>query len=111
MSGRAAAGRFEIGKSTAINWVRRWRETGNWAARRPGGRVRPPRIDAFGDEIVGLVDQTPDMTLAEIADHLERTHGMRVVPSTVWRFFERQGVTNTKRRRSEERRVGNKGVR
>src|SRR3546814_7259740 len=74
MSRRAAAGRFEIGISTAINWVRRWRETGNWAARRPGGRVRPPRIDAFGDEILGLVDQTPVMPLAEIADHLERTH-------------------------------------
>ena len=100
MSRRAAAERFGVGISTAINWVRRWRETGSWAARRPGGAVRAPQIDAFGEEILGLVDQTPDMTLAELAEHLERAHGLRVAPSTVWRFFERQGVTYKKRQRT-----------
>jgi len=42
----------------------------------------------------------PDITLAEIADHLERSHGLRVAPCTVWRFFARQGVTYKKRRRT-----------
>src|SRR3546814_2079359 len=55
MSRRAAAGRFEIGISTAINWVRRWRETGNWAARRPGGRVRPPRSEEHTSELQSLM--------------------------------------------------------
>ena len=39
-----------------------------------------------------LVDETPDMTLGEIAAHLERAHGLRVAQSTLWRFFERRGV-------------------
>src|SRR3546814_17532309 len=100
MSRRAAAGRFEIGISTAINWVRRWRETGNWAARRPGGRGRPPRNDAIGAEILGLVDQTPDMPLAGIADHLERTNRLRLVQITGCRSSETQGATDKQRNRT-----------
>jgi len=97
MSRRAAAARFGVGVSTAIKWVRRWRETGSWAARKSGGDVRSHRIDAFRDEILGLVTATPDMTLGEIAAHLARTHGVRVALSTVFRFFRRHGVTYKKR--------------
>lgn len=99
MSRRAAAERFGIGPSTAIKWVKRWRETGSRAPRRSGGDVRSHRIDACAQTIMALVEQTPDMTLAEIADHLERRHGLRVAPCTVWRFFDRHGVTYKKRRR------------
>src|SRR3546814_20343442 len=57
MSRRAAAGRFEIGISTAINWVRRWRETGNWAARQIGraswrGKSVSGRVDLGGRRII-----------------------------------------------------------
>ena len=99
MSRRAAATRFGIGPSTAIKWVQRWRATGSRAPRRSGGDVRSHRIDACGETIMALVEQTPDITLAEIADHLERSHGLRVAPCTVWRFFARHGVTHKKRRR------------
>jgi transposase len=99
LSRRAAAERFAVGVSTAIKWVRRWRNTGSWAPRRSGGDVRSHRIEAYGEEIMRLVDGTPDITLAEIADHLERTHGARMAPSTVWRFFSRHGVTYKKRQR------------
>ncbi|MDE0390633.1 MAG: hypothetical protein OXI57_01015 [Rhodospirillales bacterium] len=34
-----------------------------------------------------MADVIPDMTLSEIAAHLEREHGLRVSQSTVWRFF------------------------
>jgi transposase len=98
VSRRAAAARFGVGVSTAIKWVRRWRETGSRAPRRSGGDVRSHRIDAFAAEIMGLVEGTPDITLAEIAGHLERTHGVRLAQSTVWRFFDRHGVTYKKRR-------------
>jgi transposase len=100
MSRRAAAERFGIGPSTAIKWVKRWRETGSRAPRRSGGDVRSHRIDACGRTIMALVEQTPDMTLAEIADHLAQRHGLRVAPCTVWRFFARHGVTYKKRRRT-----------
>ena len=67
MSRRAAANRFGIGPSTAVKWVQRWRETGSWAPRRSGGDVRSHRVDAYGEAIMELVEQTPDVTLAEIA--------------------------------------------
>jgi len=100
MSRRAAAERFGIGASTAIKWVKRWRETGSRAPRRSGGDVRSHRIDACGETIMALVEATPDITLAEIADHLAHRHGLRVAPCTVWRFFDRHGVTYKKRRRT-----------
>jgi transposase len=105
MSRRAAAERFGVGVSTAIKWVRRWRETGRWTARRPGGDVRSHRIDAFRDEILGLVEATPDITLAEITDHLDRSHGVQLALSTVFRFFRRHGVTYKKRRRTLPSRI------
>ena len=43
--------------------------------------------------LVALVATTPDITLAEIADHLFATHGERFVPSVVWRFFERRAIS------------------
>ena len=33
------------------------------------------------------------MTLAEIATYLESEHGVRLSQSTVWRFFQRRGIT------------------
>jgi transposase len=51
---------------------------------------------------LALVEETPDMTLAEIAVHLENEHGLRVSQSTVWRFFDRRGIT-FKKNRSRQR--------
>lgn len=99
LSRRAAAERFGIGPSTAIKWVQRWRETGSRAPQRSGGNVRSHRIDAYRAAIMDLVDRTPDITLAEIADQLAHSHGLRVAQSTIWRFFERHGMTYKKRRR------------
>lgn len=93
ISRRAAAERFGVAPSTAIRWVQQWRRTGSVQPRPQGGDNRSQRIEAHSDEILALVDETPDMTLAEIAAHLEEAHGLRVAQSTVWRFFERHGIT------------------
>jgi transposase len=98
MSRRAAAERFGMAASTAIKWVQQWRKTGSFQPRLQGGDKRSHRIEAHGDEILALVDEKPDMTLAEIAAHLEGAHGLRVAQSTVWRFFERRGITLKKNR-------------
>ena len=100
MTRRSAAKRFGVAPSTAIKWVQRWRATGSRAPQRSGGDVRSHRIDTFAEEIMALVERTPDITLAEIADHLAHSHGLRVAQSTIWRFFERHGVTYKKRRRT-----------
>ncbi len=68
-----------------------------------GGRVKgqPSRskLDPHEGFILDLIAATPDITLAEIADRLARERGVRVVPSTVWMFLAKRGITYKKRRR------------
>ena len=98
MSRRAAAARFGVAVSTAIKWVRRWRDTGSYKAHPQGGDKRSHRIEAHRAEILALIEARPDITLAEIADHLKARHGLGVAPSTVWRLLDRHGVTFKKNR-------------
>ena len=98
MSRRAAADRFGIAASTAVKWVRRWRDTGSKVARPQGGDKRSDRIEAHAEEVLGLVAATRDVTLAEIASHLQRRHGERFAPSVVWRLLDRHAMTFKKNR-------------
>jgi transposase len=93
MSCRGAASRFGVAPSTAIELVSEWRSTGTCEARVQGGDRRSARIESHAAEILALVEATPDITLAEIAEHLFKAHGERFVPSVVWRFFDRRGIT------------------
>jgi transposase len=43
----------------------------------------------------------PDITLGEIAAHLDEKHGLTVVQSTVWRLLARHGMTFKKNRARE----------
>ena len=98
MSRRTAAERFGVAVSTAIKWVRHWRETGSRCPRPQGGDKRSHRIEAHREAILALVEESLDITLADIAGHLERCHGLRVAQSTVWRFLDRHAVTFKKNR-------------
>ena len=97
MSRRGAGKRVGIAPSTAIKWVRAWHRTGSYRPRAQGGDRRSHRIEARAETVLALVEETPDMTLAEIAAHLESEHGLRVSQSTVWRFFHRRGITPFKK--------------
>jgi transposase len=98
LSRRAAAERFGVAVSTAIKWVDRWRRTGDVRPRPQGGDYRSHRIEAHAAEILALVEETPDITLAEIAAHLDEAHGLKVADSTVWRMLDRHGMTLKKNR-------------
>lgn len=102
---RAAGERFGVAPSTAVKWVRRWRDTGSAAPRRQGGDRRSARIETHGSEILGLIAKTVDISLVEIADHLQRQHGERFAPSTIWRFLDRNAQTfkKTAHAREQER--------
>ncbi len=63
-----------------------------------GGDMRSCRIEAHAEEILALVDGTPDITLSEIALHLDATHGLKVAQSTVWRLLDRHAMTFKKNR-------------
>jgi transposase len=99
VSTREAARRFRIGISTAGSWYRRYRETGEMEARKQGQPSRS-KLDAHEAFILGLIEHTRDITLAEIGERLAAERGMRVAPSTVWLFLERRGITFKKRRRT-----------
>ncbi|AWL99649.1 IS630 family transposase [Bradyrhizobium amphicarpaeae] len=94
MSCRGAAGRFGVAPSTAIELISEWRSTGACEAGAQGGDRRSAWIESHAAEILSLVKATPDMTLAEIADHLLKVHGEHFVPSVVWRFFDRRNKTS-----------------
>ena len=93
MSCRAAAVRFGVAASTAVKLVRRWRDTGTSAPRPQGGDKRSGRIEAHAGGILGLLAETVDITLSEIAAHLQREHGERFGRSTIWRFLDRHAQT------------------
>lgn len=98
LSRRSAARRFGVAASTAIKWVDRWRRTGSVAPCRQGGDYRSQRIEAHAAEILALIDDGPDITLGEIAAHLDEKHGLTVAQSTVWRLLARHGMTFKKNR-------------
>ncbi len=68
-SARQAAARFGVGVATAIRWVRRWRETGERTARKQGHPIRSKR-DAHEIDLVGLIEETIDITLEEMRRRL-----------------------------------------
>jgi len=98
MSRRSAAARFGVAVSTAIKWVDQWRRTGDVRPRPQGGDYRSQRIEAHAGEILALIEARPDITLGEIALHLDETHGLRVAQSAVWRLLDRHGITFKKNR-------------
>lgn len=98
LSTREAARRFRVGISTVGTWCRRYRASGETAARKQGQPSRS-KLDPHEGFIFGLIAERPDITLAEIAERLAVEHGVRVVLSTVWVFLDRRGITFKKRRR------------
>ncbi len=98
MTRRSAAERFGVAASTAIKWVDRWRRTGSVRPQRQGGDFRSHHIEAHAEEVLGLIDATPDITLSEIAAHLADRHGLKAAPSTIWRLLDRHDMTFKKNR-------------
>ena len=105
-SRRAAAERFGVAASTAIKWVDRWRRTGHVRPRPQGGDKRSQPIEAHAREILALVGERPDISLAEIAVYLDEMHGLRVALSTVWRLLDRHGMTFKKTRARQRAAAG-----
>jgi transposase len=96
MSARGAAAHFSVGISTAINWHRRWRDTGSLE---PGRQGKPSRskLDAHEAFILALVEENKDIALHEIAEKLARECALRSCPATVWYFLSKRGLTHKKR--------------
>ena len=90
-SRRGAAARFGVSVSSAIRFDV-WRRTGRIPIReavtggRDGSRARPRSVE-----------ETPDITLAEL-QALLKERDLSVGTGTVWRFFDRHGISFKKNR-------------
>jgi transposase len=89
-SRREAAESFEISVSSAIRWLRQWRDARSAEAKPRGGSCSP--LEEHKSWLLALISQKPDLTLEEVvaAMHKERITGSR---TAVWRFFARHGIS------------------
>lgn len=95
ISARAAAARFGVSVSSAIKWVRRYRETGSVAPAKIGGYKPNILSGAHGD---WLVERTQtDFTLRGLVAELAE-RGVKVDYVQVWRFVHARGLSFKKKR-------------
>ena len=95
---RSAAARFGVSAASAIRWVQAFRKTGSAEAKPQGGDHRSKRIEVHRAFILKAVSDRKDITLAELQERLAQ-RGARFGIGTIWRFFDRHGITVKKRRR------------
>ena len=98
---RAAARQFVIGDATAIRWAKRWRETGSFEAKSNKGQSRSP-LKKHEEWLLALVRQEPDLTLEEIQRRLLEERQQKAGLGSVWRFFDRHGISFKKSVRAAE---------
>lgn len=89
MSRRLAAKLFSIGSSTMIKWVDQQRWTGSVRPHAHDDDYRSHVLATHADEIASFANDT-GLTLAALAEHLEKTQNLKVVPSTIRRLLDRQ---------------------
>ncbi|MBM3548995.1 MAG: transposase, partial [Alphaproteobacteria bacterium] len=97
LSRRQAAERFGVSVSSAIRWVEEWRRSGRTAALAQGGDRRSERIEAEAAFLLARIEESPDVTLAELQAML-RKRGVPVGIGTLWRFFDRRDISFKKNR-------------
>lgn len=93
---RAAARQFAIGDSTAIRWAKRYRETGSFEPKSNTGQSRSP-LKRYEEWLLELVRREPDLTLEEIQARLLDQHQRKAGISSIWRFFDRHGISFKKK--------------
>lgn len=101
-SAREAARVLGLGASTAIRWIERWTTTGSVEAKPGTGHCRSP-LEQHKQWLVELVAAEPDLTLEEIRARLLREKKLSAGIGSVWRFYDRHGITfkkNAARRRA-----------
>ena len=89
-SRREAAEHYEVSASTAVIWVKCFRESGRCAAKPRGGSTSP--LEEHAEFLLALIDEQPDLTLDEVVSAMRR-HKIPGSRTAVWRFFQRHKIT------------------
>jgi transposase len=111
-SAREAARLLGLAASTAVRWMARWTTTGSVEAKPGSGHCRSP-LEMHKQWLIALVAAEPDLTLDEIRKRLATEKKQKAGIGSIWRFFDRHGITfkkNAARRRAgSTRRRGRAG--
>jgi len=99
-----AAERFGIAIATAVRW-RSQDRSGRSDSLPMGGDRRLGRIEAEAGFLLALVEESDDITLHEMQRRLSDERGLKVGVGTLWRFFDRRGITWKKRPRTRANRI------
>ena len=89
-SRREAAEHYEVSASTAVIWVKCFRETGRCSAKPRGGSTSP--LEEHTEFLLALIEDKPDLTLEEVISAMRR-HKVPGSRTAVWRFFQRHKIT------------------
>ena len=94
LSRNAAAKKYDVGISTVVNLIRRWRETGRLEPDRQG---KPPDFKLAAHEgcVRKMLAECPDITLMETKERLAKA-GIRVSKSAIDRFLNHLGLSYKK---------------
>jgi transposase len=79
--------------------VRRWRETGSFEAKSNKGQSRSP-LNKHEKWLLALMRREPDLTLEEIQCRLLEERQQKAGIGSVWRFFDRHGISFKKKHAS-----------
>ena len=96
LSRHEAASRFGVGVSTAINWVRRFRETGSVAPGQMGGH-KPKAIRGEHHDWLAARIREKDFTLRGLVGELAE-RGLKVDYRSVWNFVHAEKLSFKKNR-------------
>ncbi len=102
MSRHRAAAQFGVGVSTAISWVRRFRDTGSLEPGQMGGH-KPVLLAAHRDFVRARFAEQPELTLLVLQQDLAM-RGVKVSYGAVWAFVHAEGLSfkkNHSRQRTE----------
>jgi transposase len=105
LSCRAAAQRFDVSASSAIRWRAQERREGDVRPKRQGGDRHSQRIEAHAELILSAVAAKNDITLAELRERLKE-RGVPVAIGTLWRFFKRRKIAQSRRRATSNGEAG-----
>jgi putative transposase len=84
------AEQLDVGVSSVVRWMQRYRATGSLKPEQIGG-YRPRKIvGAYRDWVLAQVAGGTDVTLQGLADGLAE-RGLKVDYRTVWNFMQREG--------------------
>jgi putative transposase len=99
-SARGAARQFSVGASTAIRWVKRWRETGDVSPGQIGGH-RDKLLNGHKEWLMERFASEPDVTLRRLLAELEE-RGVTVSYGALWNFVHDEGLS-VKKNKSRQR--------